>query len=185
MKYFKILILFIPLILSSCGKKNNSPESVPSDTPGIFKWSENISVSQIPDIPLKGMINGKDINFEYINFENWRGTNDNVLNFGDKAPKQNCGYIENDNAFHLTKLKGNFTEGEFVKDSFGKILTEYSADYHITENGEINKTSVPWNCALLITEINAKTVKGKIAMCFKDEKKSWIAGNFAAIRCFN
>jgi hypothetical protein len=44
---------------------------------------------------------------------------------------------------------------------------------------------MPWNCALVITGMDENSVKGKIAICYKDENGSWIAGTFEAIRCNN
>jgi len=178
------LLIFAVLVSMSCGKKEDKPNTV-NTNPGEFSWSENVYVNNIPVYPLKGKIYGKDINFEYVNFEVWRGSNDNVINFGSRAPKQKCGYIENDNAFHLSRLGGMFEEGDFVKESFGKNIDGFIADFHITVDNNTKKISVPWNCALVITDINEDVVKGRIAMCFKDDAKSWIAGTFTALRCFN
>jgi len=178
------LLIFAFSIFVSCGKKEDKPNTA-STNPGEFSWNENVSVKNIPGYPLKGKINGKDISFEHVNFEIWRGSNDNVINFGDKAPKQKCGYIENDNAIHLSKLGGKFEVGEFLKESFGKNIEGFTADFHITIDNNTQKISVPWNCALVITEINDDVVKGRIAMSFKDDAKSWLAGSFEAVRCFN
>ena len=49
----------------------------------------------------------------------------------------------------------------------------------------MRKINAGWNAALVITEINDDVVKGRIAMCFKDEKKSYIAGSFEAQVCNN
>jgi hypothetical protein len=137
-------------------------------------------------MPVKGFMNGKEIKIEYINFEQWRGSGDNIINFGNKSPKQNCGYIENDDAFHLMKIGGEFEEGEFVKGNFYITIDGIVADYHYYDkNGNIKKVSDPWNCALLITDLSDDVVKGKIAICFKDKSKSWIAGTFEAVRCYN
>ncbi len=168
----------------SCGKKEDKG-TVKTDPNASFSWKENISVKDIPEFPVKGFIDGKEIKFEYVNFEHWRGSNDNVFNFSDKSPKNKCGFIENDNAFHLTRLGSDFKEGEFVKDAFSKNMDGFTGDYHVTVNENMQKQTPPWNFALVITEMDDDFVKGKIAMCFKDEKKSWIAGTFTAVRCNN
>jgi len=182
----KYYILFIALIFlfSSCGKKDDA-NKVQNSAKGEFRWMESLSPDKIPDTPIKGFINGKQVNIEYVNFEKWRGSGDNVINFSDKKPKQNCGFIENDMAFHLTRANGSFDEGEFVKDGFNKNIDGYSAEFHYYADNNIKKVSAQWNCAFVITEINDKTVKGKIAICFKDDAKSWIAGTFEAVRCNN
>ena len=183
--YIKVTLFLLSLILlSSCNKKEESTNQQNS-TSGEFSWRETISVKDIPNTPIKGKIDGKDFNPSYIVFEQWRGSNDNVFVFSDKSPQNKCGFIENDNGFNLTKLGAEFKEGEFVKDSFIKNLEGYSADFHITENEDMKKITAGWNVALIITEINDEVVKGKIAMCFKDDKKSWIAGSFEAPVCNN
>ena len=59
------------------------------------------------------------------------------------------------------------------------------AYYEIADSTNPVKSTVEWNCILVITSKEEKTIKGKIAMCFKDDTKSWIAGTFEAIRCYN
>jgi len=73
-----------------------------------------------------------------------------------------------------------------IKASFDQSLDGYISYYDTAnvKSGD-NKSSVQWNCALVITSMDDKTVKGKIAICFKDDKKSWLAGTFQAIRCYN
>jgi hypothetical protein len=176
-------MFFCSGIFYSCSKEDKKKDE---NNLSEFGWSEEIGLENIPDIPLKGFINGKEIEIVYINFEQWRGSGDNVLNFGNKGPKQVCGYIEGDDAFHLMHKSGEIKEGEFLKSSFLQQMDEYVAYFHYTdENGEMKKISVPWNCALIITSMEENIVKGKIAMCFNDELKSWIAGTFEAARCFN
>lgn len=177
--------MFVGLVLlSSCNKKEES-NNPPSNSYGEFVWKESLSVKDIPDFPIKGKIDGKDFVPSYINFEQWRGSNDNVFNFSDKSPKNKCGFIENDNGFQITKIGAEFKEGEFVKDSFMKNLEGYNAHFHTTVNDDMKKFNSGWNVALIITDMDENLVKGKIAMCFKDDNKSWIAGKFEALKCNN
>ncbi len=180
----KLVCILIFLFSFSCGK-NQQVEKKETKNVTDFVWSENISIDRIPDFPVKGMLNGKALNLEYINFEKWRGSGDNVFNFGDKAPKQVCGFVENDDAFRLTRTNGDFPKGEFIKENFNKNIDSYTADFHYTVDNNIKNVNVPWNCALVITYMDDNTVKGKIALCFKDDAKSWIAGTFEALRCNN
>ncbi|MGB9697107.1 MAG: hypothetical protein ACPL2D_07465 [Ignavibacteria bacterium] len=177
--YRSIVLLFFLLLGFSCGKYKSTDE-IPRTITGEFKWSENISVNQIPETPVKGFINGKEINIEYINYENWIASKDNVINFSSKKPSQNCGFVEYD--VSLTRKNVPFPDkGEFLKENFSTTKEGYNAVYFDNEK----KVTVGWNCALVITETTDKVVRGKIAICFKDEKKSWIAGTFEAIRCRN
>lgn len=184
MKKYYLLFISLIFLFSACNKKEDA-NKVSNSVKGEFKWMETISLDKVPDMQIKGVINGKPVNIEYINFEKWRGSGDNVINFSDKKPKQNCGFIENDMAFHLTRANGNFEVGEFIKEGFTKNIDGYSAELHYYVDNNIKKVSVPWNCVLKITEIDDKSVKGKIAICFNDESKSWLAGNFEAVRCNN
>ncbi|MEO8209333.1 MAG: hypothetical protein ABI840_02140 [bacterium] len=181
---FKTLAVLLILIFVSCNKKQ---EEVLKDNSGnSFTWKSELKIGDIPDTPVKGFVNGKEININYINFEQWRGSGDNVLNFGDVKPKNNCGYIENNNSFHLLRKAGEIKIGELLKANFEQNLDGYIAFYDTSSVNNVDKKiSTDWNCSLVITSMDDKTVKGKIAMNFKDDKKSWIAGTFEAIRCFN
>jgi hypothetical protein len=179
-----IFLLLCIFILNNCNREDAETES----DVGVkgFKWSEEIKLEDIPDEPVRGFLNGSEINLTYINFEQWRGSGDNVLNFGNKAPRQNCGYVEGDDAFHLMHIAGEINEGEFLKSSFSQQMDEYVAYFHYTdENNDMKKITVPWNCALIITSMEEEIVRGKIAMCFNDNNRSWIAGTFEAVYCFN
>lgn len=170
-------------VIISCGKKN---EITPEGNAGTeFSWKTELKITDIPESPLKGFINGKEIKFDYINFERWRGSGDNVINFGDVKPKNNCGFVESDNSFHMLKKAGDINPGELLKSSFDQNLDGFVSYYQTVGTDANDMKSIPWNCALVITDVNDKTVKGKIAMCFKDDKKSWLAGTFEAIRCNN
>ncbi len=179
----KVIILLLTVSLFSCGKKQDQTSE--KETGGNkFLWKPELKVSDIPDFPVRGFLNGREIKIDYINFEQWRGSGDNVLNFGDLKPKNNCGYVENGNSFHLLHKGGEIKKGEILKSTFEQNLDEY-VSYYDTTGAKDQKKTTPWNCALEITEIGEKTVKGKIAICFKDDKLSWIAGTFEAIRCNN
>lgn len=177
-------ILLTFLISVSCGKKEEqiNEKNLSKD----FSWKSELKITDIPDMPVKGYINGKEISLNYINFEQWRGSRDNILNFGDTRPKNNCGYVESDNSIHLIRKADEIKPGEFLKSSFEQNLDGYISYYDtLSVKDSDKKTSLQWNCALVITEMNEKTVKGKIALCFKDDKKSWVAGSFEAVRCNN
>ncbi len=178
------MILSIMLV-SSCGEKEGKPGAEEKNN-AEFSWKSELKITEIPDTPLKGLLNGKPFSFTYVNFEQWRGSGDNVINFSENAPKNNCGYVEGGRSIHFLHKAGAIDTGEVLKASFDKNLDGYISYYDTTGgSSETGVGSVPWNCALVITSMNEKTVKGKIVICFKDEKKSYIAGSFEAIRCYN
>lgn len=184
-KYSLLVLLLIgSFVFQSC-KKSEEVKAPEGNNSKDFVWKEKISAADIPDAPIRGFIKGKELKIDYINFEKWRGSGDNVLNFGNKKPTQSCGYVENDDAVQLMKKSGDLPKGEIVKTSFDVNMDGFVANYHFTEKENMKNVSVPWNCALFIDEITDDVVKGRIAICFKDDTKSWIAGKFEAARCYN
>ena len=123
--------------------------------------------------------------FKYVCFIKWRGSNDNEIQFSTNKPQSNCGAVVNDTAFIFSSLKKDLTKGEVLKENFTKTFDSYASYILINVGEDSKKINAPWNAAIRIDEIGEKTVKGKIAICFKDEKKSWVAGKFEAILCNN
>ena len=183
---FSLFIIILPVfVLLSCGNDEVKKEVVPVNN-NEFNWKENLTVSDIPDFELKGNLNGKEVRFPYIVFEVWRGSKDNVLNFSLENAEQKCGYIENYQGFQLITKGSSMNKGDFVKSKFGDDAKNYQSFFrYINTDGTSYKSDVEWNCALNIENLNDNIVDGKIAICFNDEKKSWIAGRFEAYVCNN
>ncbi len=184
MNIYKILlnVIFVILIIFSCKKQEVNDQTTSSGNQS-FSWKEVVNFNDIPDYPIRGYIGDKEIKIVYINFEKWRGSGDNTFYFSTKKPQQNCGSVVNDTAFRLTRANKNFEEQEFIKESFTTSKEGYGADFHVYVGEESKDFDVPWNCALKISYLDDKKIQGKIVMCFKDEKKSWIAGTFEGIVC--
>ena len=177
---FFAVLLALFLISGACNKKPDD-QTRSQDQKKEFGWKDNISVSDIPDFTVKGNLNGKEVQFGYINFEKWHGSNDNVINFSVRKPEQNCGFIENFEGFTLMNMGAEIKNGDWIKAKFGDDPKTYQAFFK--NNGE--KSSSEWNCALNIESITDKAVKGRIALFFNDGAKSWIAGKFEAVICNN
>lgn len=127
------------------------------------------------------MLGGKEVSFKYINFEKWRGSGDNVINFSVNKPGQNCGYVEDFEGFTLMKKGGEFSAGQWKKPKFGDDASVYRA---IFKSGGVS-SSEAWNCALNIESISDKVAGGRIVIFFNDSGKSWLAGKFEAVICNN
>ncbi|MCI0448867.1 MAG: hypothetical protein L0Y79_03655 [Chlorobi bacterium] len=183
-KIFLILssffLIFFLILFNACGNKEGDKTQTQIEKKE-FAWKDDVSLSDIPDFPVKGMIRGKEVRFQYINFERWRGTNDNVINFSVVKPEQDCGFIENFTGFTVMNKGAAIEQGEFLKPKFSDDPKTYNAFYKL----EGGKSTAEWNCALKVESISGKIVKGQIALFFNDTTKSWVAGKFEAIICNN
>ena len=172
-------------VLYGCGKKPDV-QNQSAGNKMQFSWNQELSVNDIPDFPLKGIIDGKEINYPYLNFEKWHGSNDNVLRFSTQKPEQPCGFIQNFQGIEIIR-KGNTIElGVYEKKHFSDDNMGYKVSY-ITDagGGNLTKSTSDWNFAMKIDSLNWKTISGKIAVCFNDVTKSWVAGRFSAAVCNN
>ncbi len=182
-----ILLAAFFLVSAGCTKKSDNTDNKTTDNKtqqnksGEFGWKDGVTASDIPDFPVKGFLDGKEVQFQYINFEKWRGAGDNVINFSLVKPAQNCGFIEGFSGFTLLNKGASINQGETVKAKFGDDPKTLQAFF---QQGD-KKSTAGWNTALVIESMTDKTVKGKIAIFFNDEKKSWIAGKFEAVICNN
>lgn len=182
------ILLFCLLISFGCGKKKESDNkdgrqnTSDKKEAGKFEWKDAVSQSDIPDFPVKGNINGKEVTFQYINFEKWHGPNDNVINFSLVKPQQQCGFIDGFTGFQLMNKGNAFSQGDWVKPKFEDDPKTCQAFFKIEGS---DKSNSQWNCALSIESMTDKTVKGKIVLFFNDDKKSWVAGKFEAVICNN
>ena len=164
---------------SSCGEKSDGNKT--QDDKKEFGWKDDISANDIPDFPIKGNLGGKEVQFQYINFERWHGSNDNVINFSLVKPEQDCGFIEGFTGFTILNKGGSFSQGQWTKGKFADDPKTYQAFFRDADL----KSNAAWNCALNIESINDKAVKGRILINFNDDKKSYIAGSFEALVCNN
>ncbi|HEY3249585.1 MAG TPA: hypothetical protein VGK25_00570 [Ignavibacteria bacterium] len=178
--YFLFIGILLLLLSSGCTRKTDEKQT-DNTKKGEFGWHDNITKDDIPDFPVKGYLGGKEVQFLYINFERWRGSNDNVINFSLVKPAQNCGSLEEFTGFTLMNKGGSINQGEWIKSKFPDDAGSYQAFFKT--GGQ--KSSAAWNCALVIESITDKTVKGKIALFFNDDNKSWVTGKFDAIVCNN
>lgn len=178
--YFFILIIFSSFVFVSCGKKDDTKIN-DSGEKRDFAWRDDITKNDIPDFPLKGYLDGREVQLAYINFERWRGSNDNVINFSMVKPSQNCGFIEGFSGFTLLNKGAAINKGVWLKSKFSDDPKTYQAFFKSSDL----KSSAGWNCALEIENMSEKTVSGKIALFFNDEKHSWLAGKFEAVICNN
>ncbi len=175
------LISVFVLLFGSCNKDSKEEKQNVTGKTEVG-WKDGVSVSDIPDSPVKGNLNGKEVQFQYIVFEKWRGSNDNVLVFSLTKPTQPCGYIDEFQGFQLINKGNPINPGEWEKSKFGDDPKTYQSFFSVAGS---DRSSVNWDCALAIESADSKSVKGKIALYFNDEKKSRVEGKFEASICNN
>ena len=180
--FISICLLYLAVV--GCGRKQELQEQHLNK--GEFSWKDNLGIGDLPDYPVKGYLNGQEVRFSYVVFEKWRGSNDNVLMFSVNKPEQPCGFIENFSGFQLLNKGNSIARGEWTKPKFEEDASTYHTFYkYVSAEGNSFKSDVLWNCTLKIESVSEKSVTGKIAICFNDDKKSWIAGRFDALVCNN
>jgi hypothetical protein len=177
-------LLFLYFGLGGCTKKADFDKVNTSKSD--FVWTDDLAKADIPDFPVRGFLNGKSVQIEYTAYEIWRGTSDNVLNFSLVRPKQPCGYIDNYQGFQFLDKGGSITRGVWSKSRFGDESGTRQASFkYLAPDGNEYRSDESWNCYLDIENISPEKVIGKIAVCFNDKSKSWLAGRFEAMICNN
>jgi len=169
-----------------------APEEAATTAPAEFTWTETPAADQIPDTPLKGMVNGKEFTASTIRVE--KGDEGKAtLEISDAKLEDPTGVITDDTG---VDLDFTLTEGQ-AADLVKTIAEEKDFDkehayYHYPQGGDKGPMSVnpSWGCALKIDSwdmtadpTNEKIVgkiTGKVAIVFDDDTKSWVAGTFEA-----
>ena len=83
--------------------------------------------------------------------------------------------------------KGRYYEiGDSEKKHFNDNFPGFDVNYKInTGNKNIVQSNCDWNMVVKIDSLDEKKAYGKLAVCFNDDTKSWIAGKFEANICNN
>lgn len=176
-----VLVLAAMMFIQGCSKQDKQNNQTQTDKKEIG-WKDGVSANDIPDSPLKATLGGKEIQFAYVCFEKWRGSGDNVLVFSLNKPSQPCGFIEDFQGVVLTSKGAPINQGELTKSKFGDDPKNLTASFSLAGQ---DKFSGAWDCSLVIESIDTKSVKGRIALYFNDDKKSQAAGKFEASICNN
>ncbi len=173
----------------------SEPAAKPAEAPaaaGEAQWMENPTVADIPAGTVKGMVNG--VAFEAAIVRVKKGDGNCKLEIADKAPDKPTGMLTDD-----TEVKMEFTlepgkPGEFVKAMADQDPDKTDGWYsYEQQDGSPMTMNSDWACALKIDEWTTETdpndsavlgkVKGKIFLVFKDDPKTFVAGEFEGVYC--
>jgi hypothetical protein len=198
----------VVLPLAGCGKKTTETTVMPKDagkpapgaeepkaTPaaaGEAKWMENPTAADIPDSPIKGMVNG--VAFEAKTMRIVKAEKNSKLELMDKAADTPTGMVSD-----ATEVKLEFTlppgkPGEFTKKMADKDPESTDGWFSYEQkDGTPMTVNTDWAVVLKIdswtTEKDPKDpkvlgkVKGKIFLSFKDDPKTFVAGTFEGPYC--
>jgi len=189
------------LVLGGCPSqpKTEGPAVVPPKPPGPaagqpaaggkFVWSDKPALADIPAGEITGMLNGKPFTAKSVWVE--KKDKETTLMLSDAVTKQPGEVIVGDTGVDLSFTLPEGKPGELVLAiADKKDFDQQHAYYHYPQGGDKGPMSVnaDWGVALQITDWTLKPdaanpdvlgkIKGKVAICFDDDTKSWVAGSF-------
>lgn len=172
-------------------KGETPPTEKAAAAPGDFAWTETPAIDKIPDGPVKGMINGKPFTAQTVRL---RQKDDQVvLEIIDQKPDTPSGMVSGETGASLYLDLPAGKPAEFVAGLKDEKKDPADATYIYPQGGDKGPMTIngDWGAALKVDEWTlAKDpadeavlgkVKGKVAIVFGDEKKSWVAGTFDGV----
>jgi hypothetical protein len=167
-----------------------TPDAGATPAAGEAKWMENPTLADIPAGKVKGMVNGVAFEAGIVRIQ--KGDGKCKLEIADKAPEKPTGMLTDD-----TEVKMEFTlepgkPGEFIKKMADKDPENTDGWYSYEQkDGSPMTMNADWAVAFKIDEWTlAKDpsdeavlgkVKGKIFLTFKDDAKTFVAGEFEGV----
>ncbi len=178
------------------------PEAAASTTPtaplSAYAWTETPTLAGIPGGPVKGVLNGKPFEPKAVVMDVDKGDKLRRIVFSAKEMSGNSDTLSGVAQVVITTTQDLAPGTKFeVKMGFPHDEGTIFYCHYDGPNPPISVNS-PWACALSIDSGEKKpydpkgemvqiagTYKGKIHLCFNDNKKTYIAGDFEAkIRYF-
>lgn len=164
----------------------------PTTAPGEFAWTETPTLDMIPEGNIAGMINGEEFSAQTVRLK--QDEENTVLEISNVSVDGPTGLTTDDTGLDLRFTLTPGQPGEFViAMADEKDFEKQHAYYHYPQGGDKGPMSVnpSWACALQISEWTLETnteneellggAKGKVAVVFGDDAKSWVAGTFDCI----
>lgn len=203
-----LLVLVASLaLLTGCPKPQEppvsrpTPEAVPptaeTAVPATgFAWTETPKLDQIPDADITGMINGKPFSAKAVRLK--QRDDAIVLEIIDKKPDKPTGMVTGETGVSLYLGRPDATVGlidnlEYVSGLKDIKTKPHDAIYYYPQGGDKGPMTMnsDWGAAVEIDEWKlAKdpsdpaalgTVKGKVAIVFADDPKSFVSGKFEGV----
>ena len=159
-----------------------------------FAWTDAPSLTSIPEGTITGRINGKPFEAKTVRVK--KGEDGPVLEISNVAVEEPTGIIIEDTGVNLRFPIAEGTTAELVKAFSDDVDFDLTHSYYYYPQGSDKgpmsvNTTWGWGCALQITDWTLEAdsdnedilgnVKGRVAITFDDDEKSWIAGSFDCV----
>lgn len=168
------------------------PTAEPAAVPATgFAWTETPTLDQIPNAPITGMINGKPFAAQTVRLK--QRDDQVVLEIIDQKPDDPSGMVTGETGASLYLKLEEGKPVEFVSGIKDEKTDPADAIYYYPQGGDKGPMTMnsDWGAALKIDEWTlAKdpsdedvlgTVKGKVAIVFADDPKSFVSGTFEGV----
>jgi len=160
--------------------------------PDKFAWTDTPGLDMIPEGNIVGSLRGKSFRARTVRLR--QDNQQTVLEISDAAVDTPTGVLTDDTGVELRFTLPPGRSGELVigmRDP--RDLDQQQAYYYYPQGGNKGPRSVnpAWACALQISQWTLQPnpedpdllgrAKGKVAITFDDEAKSWVAGSFDCV----
>jgi len=182
-------------VLAETDEPYSGPAGEPAEAttaPSDFEWTETPSLDAIPEGPVTGMINGKAFVAQTVRLK--VDDEQTVLEISDQAVDEPTGMTSGGTGVDLRFVLEPGKAGELVlANDDEKDFDKEHAYYHYPLPDDRGPMSVnpSWACALAISDWTLEgseddedilgNAKGKVALTFGDDEKSWVAGTFDCV----
>ncbi|EKD49885.1 MAG: hypothetical protein ACD_63C00022G0002 [uncultured bacterium] len=182
-----MVFVFILVAGASCKigttpKEEPKEETVKIEEEVQGNWTSATDKGSIPDIPIAGRINRKDVTIAAVQVTKWE--DEYSWTFSNIAPDEPCGVLVDNSAVNFSSKV--FKEGTFEKKLDEEVeFEEYHSYYHYEqEDGTPMSVNVEWSSKIVISKIDEtnKKISGWAKFDFGDGQTS-IAGSFTADLC--
>lgn len=167
--YYSVAFVLIAVFAFSCTKKDKY-------------WSSSVKGGGIPDTPVVGKINDKEIAVAYVRVKKW--DDHYSWDFSNKPAESQCDIILDDDAVHFSSKI--LRTGTFEKKTDQEIeFDDYHAYYHYEqEDGSPMSINPSWAAKIVVASFDKekKTITGWVDIRF-DDGKTQIAGKFSGDLC--
>ncbi len=177
-----IAIAVIALVLVGAGCQKTTTEEATETVATEEGWSSATDKGDIPDTPITGTVNGKNITVKDVQIQKMDGEYD--WSFSNLAPDSTCGVVISNDAVNFSSKV--LQEGTFEKKMTEEIeFDDYHSYYHYNQEDDTPMTINTEGAAkVVVKKIDeaSKKVTGWARFNFDDDK-TMIEGSFTADLC--